>query len=101
MHSLQNACCRTKGNTMKEIIAWIVVAGLLVFGAGVTTGKIIAATTKVASGTPAPGVMVLTGHDATGKTKTAKATYNTVSFSAVFLSVDFTSDQFLCSAFGP
>lgn len=86
---------------MKETIVWTLVAALLVFGAGVTTGKIIASTPKVISGAPVPGVMVLTGHDATGKTKTAKATYNTVSFSAGFLSVDFTSDQFLCSAFGP
>ena len=80
---------------------WFLVAALTVFGAGITTGKILAAAVpKVASGTPATGVLQLTAHDAVGRVKSAKATFNTISYSAGMLTIDFTSDQIVCSGFG-
>lgn len=82
-------------------VLWFGVASLTVYGAGITTGKILAAVApKVASTTPAPGPLQLTVHDALGRVKTAKATYNTLSFNAGYMVIDYTTDQIVCSAFG-
>ncbi|MEP6483870.1 MAG: hypothetical protein ABJB01_05425 [Rudaea sp.] len=48
----------------------------------------------------APGILNLTAHDAAGRTFQASAIFNDYSINGATITVDYTSDQFLCSAFG-
>lgn len=82
-------------------VLWFLVAAFTVYDAGITTGKIIAVPVpKVVSGPPATGVLQLTAHDAVGRVNSVKATFNTISYNAGMLTIDFTSDQIVCSGFG-
>jgi hypothetical protein len=79
---------------------------LLAFVAGSIFSFVVGAHTEEAASqattAPAPGPIVLTVHDAAQRTYSVSGVYNTMSFSGAdgALTIDYDSDQFLCSGFG-
>ncbi len=79
---------------------------MLAFAAGSALTFALGAYTQESSpqgtqATQAIGPMVLTVHDAGGRTFVVSAVYNSMSIDGTSgLTVDYDSDQFLCSGFG-
>ena len=77
---------------------------LLAFVAGSIFSVVLGAHTEEAAtqATQAgsPGAINLTVHDAAGRTFQAVGVYNTLEIDGDNLTVDYDSDQFLCSGFG-
>ena len=79
---------------------------LLAFVAGSIFSFVVGAHTEEAASqaaaAPAPGPLVLTVHDAANRTFAVSGVYNTFSFGGTngAITIDYDSDQFLCSGFG-
>ena len=77
---------------------------LLAFVAGSIFSFVLGAHTEEASSQAtaagSPGPLVLTVHDAAQRTFVVSGVYNTLEINGSALSVDYDSDQFLCSGFG-
>ena len=79
---------------------------LLAFVAGSIFSFVLGAHTEEAASqaatTASPGPLVLTVHDASQRTFSVSGVYNTFSFGGTngAISIDYDSDQFLCSGFG-
>ena len=72
---------------------------LLAFLAGSAMTFAFGAYTAETATVPAMGPLNLTVHDAAGKTFQVAAVYNTWEYNSGAVSVDYDSDQFLCSGF--
>ena len=77
---------------MKTALLAAIAGSTLTFALGAYTEEAI-------TQTGAPGILSLTSHDAAGRTFQVAATYNNYSITGDTLTVDYTSDQFLCSGF--
>ena len=77
---------------------------LLAFVAGSIFSFVMGAHTEEAASqattTAAPGPLVLTVHDAAQRTFVVAGVYSTYQINGSSLTVDYDSDQFLCSGFG-
>jgi hypothetical protein len=76
---------------MKTALLAAIAGSTLTFALGAYTEEAVLQSTM--------GPLNLTVHDATGKTFEVAAVYNTFSYSSGILTVDYDSDQFLCSGF--
>ncbi|HEX4481010.1 MAG TPA: hypothetical protein VH082_09390 [Rudaea sp.] len=83
---------------MKNALLAFVAGSIFSFVLGAHTEE--AATQATTSG--AAGPLVLTVHDAAQRTFSVSGVYNTISYGGTdgALSIDYDSDQFLCSGFG-
>lgn len=83
---------------MKNLLLAFVAGSIFSFVMGAHTEE--AASQAITS--PAAGPIVLTVHDANQHTYSVSGVYNTMSFAGAdgVLTIDYDSDQFLCSGFG-
>ncbi len=81
---------------MKSTLLAFVAGSILSFVVGAHTEEAATQTTTAGS----PGPLVLTVHDASQRTFVVSGVYNTLQYSGSALSVDYDSDQSLCSGFG-
>lgn len=83
---------------MKNLLRTLAVTAAL--GGTYYAGKVTGPALFSAMATAATGPLLLTGHDAAGRTLHATAVYNTFAYTGGAIAIDYTSDQVLCSGFG-
>ena len=81
---------------MKNTLLAFVAGSIFSFVLGAHTEEAASQATTAGS----PGPLVLTVHDAAQRTFVVSGVYNTLENNGSALSVDYDSDQFLCSGFG-
>ena len=83
---------------MKNVLLAFVAGSIFSFVMGAHTEEAASQAATAAS----PGPLVLTVHDAAQRTFSVSGVYNTFSFGGAngAISIDYDSDQFLCSGFG-